>query len=163
MKSNYISGKSIIKNEEYFDTIKELLPVFEEECLSLEDFRDIWVGICYAFPEYDVYSFLNGDTVALSKLDSPYTEEELKEEKALILDLFDSMEALREFDIFGLTDDVISYYVDNGDFTFIEGNIPDDINNWDFIFPFPSEDDDKDTLKSKRRALKPFIDWAVAL
>ena len=82
MKSNYISGKSIIKNEEYFDTIKELLQVFEEECLSLEDFRDIWVGICYAFPDYDVYSFLNGDTVALSKLDSPYTEEELKEEKS---------------------------------------------------------------------------------
>lgn len=163
MKSNYISGKSFIKNAEDFDTMKRLLHVWEDECLSLEDFKNIWVGICYAFPEYDVCSFLKGDTSSLRELDSSYTEEELKEEKESILEFFDSFNTLVGYDIVGLTEDILYRYLKNGDFTFFEGTAIEGYDDWDFIFPFPSEDDDKDTLKSKRRALKPFIDWAVAL
>lgn len=162
MKSNYISGKSFIKNAEDFDTMKRLLYVWEDERLSLEDFKNIWVGICYAFPEYDVYSFLKEDTSSLMKLDSSYTEEELKEEKDSVLEFFDSLDTLVDYDIVGLTEDILYRYLKNGDFTFFEGTAIEGYEDWDFSFPFPSEEDDKETLESKREYLKSFIDWAVS-
>lgn len=162
-KDRYIDGKRIVKDKEFFASMESSLSVYEEECLSLEDFRNIWVGICYAFPEYDVYSFLKGNTSSLMKLDSSYTEEELKEEKASIIEFFDNLDTLIEYDIVGLTSDILYRYLINGDFLFFIGDVAYDYDNWDFLFPFPSKEDDKETLESKREYLKGFIDWATSL
>lgn len=162
-KDRYIDGKRVFKDKEFLASMKSLLSTYEEECLSLEDFRNIWVGICYAFPEYDVYSFLKGNTSSLMKLDSSYTEEELKEEKASILEFFDSSDTLIEYDIIGLTNDILYRYLMNGDFLFFIGDATYDYDNWDFLFPFPWDSDNRELLESKREYLKGFIDWAVSL
>ena len=163
MRNNpYIDGKEIIKDEEFFSYIKELFLVFEKEEVTLDYHRNLWVGMCYALPEYDIYSFLKGKTPSLEKIGFPLSDEELEEEVTLVLEFLDNYDVLVEYDILGLTSDILSRYLRSGNFTFFEGNSSEG-DDWDFIFPTPSVKDGEDTLNYKRELLKPFIQWAVSL
>ena len=97
MRNNpYIDGKEIIKDEEFFSYIKELESVFEKEEVTLDYHKNLWVGMCYAFPEYDIYSFLKGKTPSLEKIGFPLSDEELEEELHELLDLEDEQLLLLE-------------------------------------------------------------------
>ena len=89
-------------------------------------------------------------------------DEELEEEVTLVLEFLDNYDVLVEYDILGLTSDILSRYLRSGNFTFFEGNSSEG-DDWDFIFPTPSVKDGEDTLNYKRELLKPFIQWAVSL
>ena len=157
------TGKKIIKDEEFFSYIKELFLVFEKEEVTLDYHKNFWVGMCYAFPEYDIYSFLKGKTPSLEKFNSLLSDEELEEEVTLVLEFLDEDDVLVEYDIAGLTSDILSRYLKSGNFTFFEGYSSEG-DEWGFIFPIPSkEEDDEEDLNYKRELLKPFIQWAVSL